>query len=402
MKIPKMTCQMLTVALLSLGLFWGQGQVSAATGEETSARVAAHVAAGEFQSALQIAQEQADPEVREQLLAQISQAQLQQGELAASRATSKRLPANKTRVELAGRRASQQAMNGTGADFESLIELIMAQTSPPALWMDVDGTGGTINEYETGVRVDANGLLARMTRTEENRRLQELGLKARKADLNADLAQAAGLRMVSLTRLEQAVAERLAQGLPVVESMKNLAGLYQIQHVFVFPETGEIVLAGPASGWEYTAQGQPVSSQNGHPTLQLDDFVTVLRTFSRDGQGIFGCSINPRQEGLRDLKAYVASSQEKGPLSAKAVGSWATMLQRKLGLQDIEIYGVSPGSRVARVIVEADFRMKLIGIGKLDGGPEVPNYFQLMTATQAADVSSLDALRWWLDRKSVV
>lgn len=396
MKIQMLSRSMLAVALLMLLLLQTSAPAQADSRNVTE-QVQAHLQAGEFQSALELAEGLADEQERATLLSQIAEQQLTAGELSATQGTLRRMPRDQQRRELAGRRASRSALNGSGADFESLIELIMAQTT--GFWQEEDGVGGTISEYETGVRVDPTGLLTRLTRTEENSRLQELGLQTRKAELNADMAAASALRMVSLTRLEQAVAERIAQGQPVVESMRNLAGLYRIQHVFVYPETGEIVLAGPASGWEYSAQGMPASTHGGEPTLQLDDLVTVLRTFSDGGEGIFGCSINPRQEGLRDLKQYVEQSQSRGPISSRAVRSWVNQLQRKLGLQDVEIYGVPAHSRVARVIVEADFRMKLIGIGKQDGGAEIPNYFDLMTSQQVKDVSSLDALRWWLSLK---
>jgi hypothetical protein len=394
MKIQMLSRSVLAAALL---LLVQSSTPAQADSQHVAEQVQAHLQAGEFQSALELAEGVASEQERAALLSQIAEQQLTVGELSATQGTLRRMPRDQQRRELAGRRASRSALNGSGADFESLIELIMAQTSGP--WLEEDGVGGTINEYETGVRVDPTGLLSRLTRTEENTRLQELGLQARKAELNADMAEASALRMVSLTRLEQAVAERIAQGQPVVESMRNLAGLYRIQHVFVYPETGEIVIAGPASGWEYSAQGMPASTHGGEPTLQLDDLVTVLRTFSDGGEGIFGCSINPRQAGLRDLKQYVEQSQSRGPISSRAVRSWVNQLQRKLGLQDVEIYGVPANSRVARVIVEADFRMKLIGIGKLDGGAEIPNYFDLMTSQQVKDVSSLDALRWWLSLK---
>ncbi len=396
MKIQMLSRSVLAAALMLL-LLVQSSTPAQADSQHVAEQVQAHLQAGEFQSALELAEGVASEQERAALLSQIAEQQLTVGELSATQGTLRRMPRDQQRRELAGRRASRSALNGSGADFESLIELIMAQTSGP--WMEEDGVGGTINEYETGVRVDPTGLLSRLTRTEENTRLQELGLQARKAELNADMAEASALRMVSLTRLEQAVAERIAQGQPVVESMRNLAGLYRIQHVFVYPETGEIVIAGPASGWEYSAQGMPASTHGGEPILQLDDLVTVLRTFSDGGEGIFGCSINPRQAGLRDLKQYVEQSQSRGPISSRAVRSWVNQLQRKLGLQDVEIYGVPANSRVARVIVEADFRMKLIGIGKLDGGAEIPNYFDLMTSQQVKDVSSLDALRWWLSLK---
>ncbi|NOX56852.1 MAG: DUF1598 domain-containing protein, partial [Planctomycetes bacterium] len=211
-------------------------------------------------------------------------------------------------------------------------------------------------------------------------------------------ARPSELRLVSLTRLEREVARRLADGQPVVETMKRLAGLYEVRYLFIYPESKEIVIGGPAEGWRYTETGVAIAKTSGTPTLQLDDLVTLLRTFSPAGQGIFGCSINPRQEGLKRLKAFVAQSQARGPLSAGAgVRNWVRQLQRQLGLQDIEIYGVPEDSRVARVIVEADYRLKLIGIGKMRV-PGIPSFFDLLTV-QEQKAATMDALRWWLTMK---
>ncbi|MBL4886669.1 MAG: DUF1598 domain-containing protein [Planctomycetaceae bacterium] len=384
-------------AILTVSLLPGLSFAESVDVNAVKKTVAAHLEAGEFQSAITLAKSVEQDSDRSEILQQIANQQIASGELQASKATLRQMPVNRTRVQLSAKRATKQSQAGTGADFDSLIELIQSQTAGP--WFDIDGVGGTIDEFETGVRVDPTGLLARLTKTEDKNRLKELGLKSRKANLNADMSQVSHMRMVSLTRLEQAVAQRLAQGLPVVESMKNLAGIHQIQHVFVYPETGEIVIAGPAAGWEYSERGWAVSSHNGSPVLQLDDMVTVLRTFSPEGEGMFGCSINPRQQGMRDLKEYVEKSQARGPISSKSVRSWARQLQKKLGQQDVVIYGVPATSRVARVIVEADFRMKLVGIGKLDGGSEIPDYFELMSSSQIADTGSLDALRWWMSLK---
>ncbi len=362
-------------------------------------QVSAHLAAGEFVAAMDLARSVEDQAVRESLLTQIAAEQAEDGELAAARATARQMPLNASRATATAAQARQQTLQGGGADFESLIELIETVVAPET-WEALGGLG-TITDFDSGggIHVDANGVVARLTTTEQNNRLKELALEARQADLNTDMSQAAPLRMVSLNRLEAAINDRLAQGLPVVESMANLAGLYAVTNVFVYPETGEIVIAGPAAGWNYTGTGLPVSAESGVPTLQLDDLVTVLRTFGPGGEGIFGCSIDPRQEGLRELKDYVTESQASGPLSSRAVRSWTNQLQRKLGEQDVTIYGIPADSRVARVIVEADYRMKLIGIGKLDAGAHIPDYFDLMTPSQAADMSTIDALRWWLSLK---
>lgn len=364
---------------------------------EPSGAVGEHIAAGEFHSALEIAEQTTDVAQRTQLFSTIANAQLAAGEFDAAAATTRRIPDTQERVRQRSRNATSETLAGTGADFDALIELIQNETSGP--WEDIEGIGGTISEFETGVRVDPNGLLGSLSKTERTNRLKQLNIKVRKASLNADMSKSSPLRMVSLTRLEKAVAEQIADGQPVVESMRNLAGLTKIQYVFLYPETGDIVIAGPAEGWGYEANGWPVGAESNAPTLQLDDLVTVLRTFSDGGMNIFGCSINPRQQGMKDLKEFAEASLARGPLSSSGTRRWARQLQEKLGLQDIQVYGVPASSRVARVIVEADYRMKMIGIGKMDAGPEIPDYFELMSVSEQKATGSLDALRWWLTMK---
>jgi hypothetical protein len=188
----------------------------------------------------------------------------------------------------------------------------------------------------------------------------------------------------------------MAEGKPVVDSMKNLGGLSKIQYVFVYPESQEIVIAGPAEGWQYNEYGMAVGTESGRPVLHLDDLVTVLRTFDNAGRQGFGCSIDPKAEKIKELKKFAAASQAKGPLDSRSVRGWANKLGQILGRQDITIYGVPTNSRVSRVLVEADYRMKLIGVGKLDGGSQVPDYFELLAKNPGAASGSVDALRWWM------
>ncbi|MBL8851346.1 MAG: DUF1598 domain-containing protein [Planctomycetaceae bacterium] len=367
----------------------------AADAAEIQNSVAGHLAAGEFGAALDAAGGIADAAQRDAVLQQIVNAQLQAGDLPGALASttqiSDRTARTQQRAEV-GEAATRGS--GTGADFDQLIDLILEETEGP--WESIDGIGGPDpREFESGVRVDPRGLLYKATEKEVTGQLEALGIRARTADLNTDMARRSNLRMVSLTRLQEAVAQRLAQGQPAVESMRQLAGLSQIQYVFLYPE-GEVVIAGPAEGWKYNEYGQPVGAETGRPTLQLDDLVTVLRTFSPNGQQIFGCSIDPRPEGLAAIREFASASQARGPLSAGSVGRWAKQLGEQLGPQDISVYGIPGDSRVARVIVEADYRMKLIGVGKLSAGPHVPDYFDLLAKNPEVATGSLDALRWWL------
>lgn len=363
--------------------------------DPAAARVAAHLAAGEFGPAIDTARTVSDPVKQATLIQSIATAQQAAGEPVT--AVMPRV-ARSQRGVASGLQPGRGSFAGGGtmADFQTLMNMIQQNTE--GKWMVIDQEGGAMTEYPYGVRVAPNGLLHRLTAAEQNGTLASLGAQSRKADLNADVARRSDLRLVSLTRLERAVAQRISEGLPVPETMAQLAGLSQVKYVMVFPESNEIVIGGPAEAWHYNEFGQPVSSTTGRPTLQLDDLVTVLRTFAR-GDADFGCSINTRDAGVRALTDYVQKSNARGPLSPSSVKNWVGQLQQKLGRQDIEIWGIPTDSRVARVIVEADYRMKLIGIDKLDAGKEIPSYFDLLAAGQPNNAQTMDALRWWLTMK---
>lgn len=360
--------------------------------------VEAQLAAGEFGPALETANAVVDLSEQAQLFQLIADVQLEAGEFDASLTAIRRISIPQEQANARSRRAASQALAGGGsqADFDSLIELIQQETSGP--WMEIDGTGGTISEYETGIRVDPNGMLHRLTREEETNRLQQLGSQARVADLNEDMARTSGLRLVSLTRLEREIARRLAAGQPVVSTMKHLAGLSSIQYVFVYPESGEIVIGGPAEGWEFDKRGLPRGIESGRPTLQLDDLVTVLRTFAGGGEGFFNCLIVPRQENMKALAAYADQLNKRGSIPAGAVRNVGRRMEQILGEQDVVVNGIPLDSRVARVIVEADYRMKLIGINKLRGGG-IDSYFDLLSKTGETGGSATVGLRWWMQMK---
>lgn len=361
--------------------------------------VQAHLLAGEFGPALDLALTAEDSEAQANLIRLVADAQVAAGEFDAARKTLRQLPVGFAGDEDFREAALQESLaGGSGADFTQLIDLIQNETGNEDYgpWLDIHGVGGTLSQFDSGVRVDPNGVLAMVSRADRDGSLAAVSRQARTAALNDDMARPSELRMVSLTRLERAISDRLAAGKPVVESMRQLAGLSEIQYVFVDPEQHEIVLAGPAEGWSYNEQGQPVGLSTGRPTLQLDDLVTVLRTFSPAGMNIFGCSIDPKAENLQALKDFVAQSQARGPLANGQAGRWARQLQDKLGLQDVSVYGVPADSRIARVIVEADYRMKLIGIGKLDGGSQIPDYFSLLSEHPEQASGRIDGLRWWM------
>lgn len=354
-----------------------------------------HLTVGEFGPAMDLANSAQSDQQKSNMLAKVAAAQTNVGNFKGAMSAARQIAIPEIQ-ESATReaRTEQNLAGGSGADFSQLINLIQESVGT---WEDTEGEGGTITPYGPlagGVSVDPAGLLKRVSVEEKAGRLQALGLKARKADLNDDMSQVSNLRMVSLTRLEKEIAERLKNGQTIPESMKRLAGLHSVKYLFVYPEEGEVVLAGPAEGWEYDLQGQTVGSTTGQPILQLDDLVTVMRVFSEQGDQKFHCSIEPRQEGLKKLKSFVDASS--APLKRGTVGKWVKQLERELGRQDTVFEGVPADSRVARVIIEADYRMKLIGVGKLAGAPGMASYFDLLSGGNGQNGSQLTALRWWM------
>ncbi len=376
-----------------------QSQSASVTSADRAKLVKAQIAAGEFGPALQTAKSANDAVERTQLLKTIADAQRKTGNGHAADVAISRIPVPQSRDKALAENASRPTAAGGAAMAGQLVNLIKNTTGDENDWQDEEGLRKTPIYWPPGIEVDPNGLLRGLTRQENGNALSSLGHRAREADLNTNMRAASSLRLVSLTRLEKEVAKRLAEGRDVPESMQHLAGLSQIRYVFVYPDQHEVVIGGPAEGWRYNEKGIAVGRESGRATLFLDDFVTVLRTFAPHGAGYFNCQIVPREEGLRRIKQFVEESNARGPIDSKAVKNWTNQLQQQLGLQDVEINGIPDDSRVAAVIFEADYRLKMIGIGKLSAGSGIPSIFELLPKTDEVKSQRMDALRWWLSMK---
>ena len=176
--------------------------------------------------------------------------------------------------------------------------------------------------------------------------------------------------------------------------MLTLAGLRRVQYVFVYPETGDLVLAGPAGDWRLNQDGRILAADTGQPVVRLDDLLVVFRRGLTNPESFFGCSINPRQEAMAKTQAFLDKSSTQ-PLQPGQRGKWLDTLRDTLGQQDIEIFGVDPASRVAGVLVEADYHMKLIGMGLVDGVDGVKSYLDSITVKNGEAPPAMSVLRWW-------
>jgi hypothetical protein len=327
------------------------------------------------------------------------------------------------RADVADRTAARPIGAGGGgaseADFDKLIELITTTVAPPG-WEQAGGPG-TVKGFPNGVYVDAEGVLRKTAPCADESELAALRRAVAKSlETPPDGQSASALRKVSLRRLEKQLQRRLALGEPPTEAMQALAGLERVEYVFVYPESeypdaGDVVLAGPAADWKADADGRLVRVDNGRPVLRLDDLVVLARHFQlgqhADGQKsddpnrrrdtVFGCSITPTEKGLAEVRQYAAETAKR-PINPRQRSAWLENLRQRLGRQDIDVFGIDPRTRVAQVLVEADYRMKLVGLGLEEGAVGVPSYLNLIQAAHGK-APPLDVLRWWftLDEQAV-
>lgn len=228
---------------------------------------------------------------------------------------------------------------------------------------DTIGAGNT-----SGVAVDADGVLRRMTEVDPTGEIARQRVAEALTNLDRDVAKKSPLRKVSITRLERLMKQRLAQGRDVDNVMKHLAGITRLEYVFCYPESGDIVIAGPAEAWGQAPSGRMQGIESGRPVLELQDLIVALRAFPPDAKKkpFIYCSIDPTDEGLSRMHQFLHELGGRIGNPAQNPGQEQFIvdgLRDRLGMQVITVGGVSPKTHFAQVMVEADYRMKLIGIG---------------------------------------
>jgi hypothetical protein len=303
--------------------------------------------------------------------------------------------------------AGQNGAEGgaASADFDSLIDLITSTVDVES-WAE-NGTGeGDIQPFFNGVYVDAAGAL-RMREGGAKATLAAVRSRGARTGSGTDLAKVAGtpqaagsarasseLRYVSLRRLEAAIADCQRRHAPLEPEMLTLAGLQRVSYVLVYPESQDLVLAGPAGDWQTTPTGAIVSIETGRPIVRLDDLLTLWRRQSGEKSKAFGCSIVPRQEALARTQQYLAAGAGQ-PLEPGMRRRWLAGLRDQLGVQDVEYYNIDPDTRVAGLLLAADYHMKLVGMGLAEGVPGVKSYLATVRVGKNGELPPISVLRWW-------
>lgn len=255
----------------------------------------------------------------------------------------------------------------------------------------VQGVSTTIQLPTLGVSIDANGVLT--TKLTNDPQLIKKRLSEAKQNLPADLLKKSKLRKISLRKLEAELIRLGKQGKSPTDTMQHLAGLVRAEYVFIYEEENDIVIAGPAEPWIVNASGRVVGIESGAPTLLLEDLVAALRTFApgRRLDTWVACSIDPTAKGIENFKAYQKTVPRRIAPNGRshAAVEIAAGIQKSLGNAEVKVWGVPRETHLAQVMIEADYRMKMMAVG-LEAPP-----IRMTTFIDALRGAPRDMQRWW-------
>lgn len=250
----------------------------------------------------------------------------------------------------------------------------------------------TVQQPVFGVSLDADGLL-------EHQLFDVVGgaeaiqrVEAARQRQGQAVANVAKWRKVSLRRLELKLGAHDSAKLD--EDLRCLAGLKRIEAVFLLADENDIVIAGPAANWMTDLAGQDRAIDDGYPTLQVEDLLTALQCFapSRPANPWVACSIDPTEAGMRAYSDFIRQipAQVTVARQAELARTAPQELAKRLGLANIRVWGIPAESRMALIMIEADYRMKMMAV---DLEPAPP---KITTFCEAIDSAISGAQRWWL------
>jgi hypothetical protein len=246
-----------------------------------------------------------------------------------------------------------------------------------------------------GVYVDAKGMLRHVSQLSQDERLSVLRAESVGSPSSTKLAAGSSLRKISLRRLERLAEHSRKQGKPLPADVRFLAGMTQLQYVFIDPANEDVVLAGPAEGWKQLPTGEVVGVKTGRPVLHLEDFIVALRyAFTeKDHPPFVGCSIDPTPEGLQSYAAYL---RRIGRIDRTRLRQTFAGMEQAMGPQTVKVFGVDGSSRLALTLVAADYRLKRLTMGH-DPSPVkgVVNYLDL--AARRGVPRAQPQHRWWFN-----
>jgi hypothetical protein len=183
-------------------------------------------------------------------------------------------------------------------------------------------------------------------------------------------------RRVWLRLLLNQVEQDVRGGKGMSEQQRYLAGLTRVRHLYVVEDQQDLILEGPAEDhWEVQQGGMVLGATSGHPVLQLDDLAVAWRNATQNAPPP-SVSLEHRQESVRRIQEIIRSAAQLGTPAAR--DEFTRRLEQAWGVQDAVTGGVPPDTRFNKVMVDADWEMKRISLGRSDPGiADFPTYVDL-------------------------
>ena len=205
-----------------------------------------------------------------------------------------------------------------------------------------------------GVWVEQDGNV-RSRQIDADKELAAIRARARSA---GQAARNEKLAYVSLPRLLADARAAIQSGKPVPQDLRFLGGMTQLRYVLVYPDEKDLVIAGPAEPFTVSKDGlYAVGKHSRRPVLQVDDLVVAMRTANDRNGRVFGCRIDPDPRSVEisdDVMKRFARASRKERMDAMA---------RELGPQKVSVFGTQPDTRLAFVLVAADYKLKRFAMG---------------------------------------
>ncbi len=279
----------------------------------------------------------------------------------------------------------------------ALVSIVFAAPTVFGLQNPTPQPGITIQQPVFGVAVSPEGVLEFKQFAPAGGELFFQRVRAARAVLDQEIQQPGPLRKVSLSRLQEAIRKQLDAGEELPDDILKLAGLQRVEYVFAYPDQNDIVIAGPAEGWAADAGGRAAGMTTGRPVILLEDLVTALRAFAPDRprDTWVGCSIDPTAEGMERLKKFrqqmpvnvpVLSAQQEYDFGMEVIQG----LEGAIGDANVVVFGIPGRTNMARVLVEADYRMKLIAMGREPPPIRMANFMDNLNGAPRDSIQ-----RWW-------
>lgn len=251
-----------------------------------------------------------------------------------------------------------------------------------------NGQGGQAGgQFPGGILIDPSGVISAPQAQRINPTLEQKRLKALAAHrLPGAMTAPSELRKVSLVKLEAEIQKAIDAGNPIDDELRYLAGITQLQYVFAVPETGDLIMAGPAEGFAAMGDGRVVGIETGRPVLTLDDLLVMMRLNSTSTR--LGCSFDPDPDRLAQAQAW--NRVNSSPASVNVARQRFFQMAKVLGNWNVTTFGLPASSHAALTTVEADFQMKCITLGLIK--PKIRGFLSHLDMARPGENTMR---RWW-------